>query len=450
MDTGGEMSRDSEDHGGSGAQRDRTLDRRTVLKGAATGAVAATGFTAFSGTASAGSCIDLSDTDPPGDFPMIENGGTHGDFPSAPDEMTIFVHGWMEKLSGTAKGQAYVASEALTGQGYSHPVVGYKHDSNDPRWGEAKDTAEAEGADLADWLDSYMDAHPETDIRLVCHSLGARVSLKCLDVLRQRGKEVRSLSLLGAAVDSESVAEGGRWYEAASHGASYVYNFYSYDDGVLAYIYEIGDTLDDIDWDFDFDVEQQEALGAEGADGETPVNYTELDVTDSVSDHCQYFQPGEGCMDRVFLRMGKQTIPDGVYAVVNVNSWNVLDIEGTSTENNASALQWDWEDVAWQRWRVDHLGDGEYRIVNQHSEKVLDVENFSTENEGDIQQWSWHGASNQRFFIDDLGDGEHRIRSAYSGKMVDVVRASAENGANVQQWEWHGEDNQRWQFVRLE
>ncbi|MFB6180235.1 MAG: twin-arginine translocation signal domain-containing protein [Halorientalis sp.] len=273
-----------------GGDSERTINRRDVLKGTATGAVALTGVTAFSGSASAGSCLGLNGTDVPDGFPMIEDGSTSGNFPSGTDELLIFVHGWMEELSGDAIGQAYTCKLALDKVGYNGDVVGYKYPSNNPWWWEAKDTAEEYGRQFAHWLHDYMDEHPGTTVRLVCHSLGAHTSLACLDELQQHGASVTSLSLTGAAVDSDSVTEGwwsnGKFYDAVENGADEVDNYHSGDDGVLEYIYTIGEFGD-------------EALGDEGADGSAPGNYQDHDVTASVADHCEYFQPDTGCMDRV-------------------------------------------------------------------------------------------------------------------------------------------------------
>jgi pimeloyl-ACP methyl ester carboxylesterase len=261
-----------------------------VLQGAATGAVALTGATAVTGSASAGSCVALTASDAPDDFPMIEDGSTSGDFPDTPDELTIFVHGWFEELGGDATGQSYLTSLALEEAGYDGEVVGFEYDGNNPWWWEAKDDAEDGGRELADWLVGYMDDNPDTTVRIVCHSLGGRASLTCLDELQSRGESVTSLSLLGAAVDADSVVEGwwsdGDFYDAVAEGADDVYNYRSDSDGILEYIYSIGEFGD-------------EALGEEGADGDTPGNYEDVDVTDAVDDHCEYFQPNTGCIERV-------------------------------------------------------------------------------------------------------------------------------------------------------
>lgn len=269
-----------------GGNRTRVMDRRSVLRGALASGAALTGLTAFAGSASAGSCLELTASDAPDDFPMVEDGETRGDFPQGADELVIFVHGWFEELGGDAIGQAYTTKLALDDTDYDGQVAGFEYDGNDPWWWSAKDDAERDGRAFADWLRDYQSDNPDTDVRLVAHSLGSRASLACLDELQQTDDAVTSLSLLGAAVDADSVTSGGTWEDAVRDGADDVYNFHSDDDAILEYIYTIGEFGD-------------QALGEESADGDPPDNYQDVDVTDQIDDHCEYFQPDIGCMDQV-------------------------------------------------------------------------------------------------------------------------------------------------------
>jgi len=270
-----------------GGSDKRTIDRRSVLKGAATGSAALTGAAAFSGTASAGSCLELVASDAPTDFPVVtEYGNEYGAIPEGPNELVVFVHGWQAELGGDAWGQSYTTQMALEAAGFGGEVMGFKYWANNFWWPAAKDDAEDAGGALAAWLQSYMNDYPGTTVRLVAHSLGSRASLKALDELQADGDSVTSLSLLGAAVDADSVTGGGTWEDAVRNGADDVHNFYSNADGILEYIYSIGEFGD-------------EALGEESADGSTPGNVGETDVTDDIDDHCEYFQPDTGCIDDV-------------------------------------------------------------------------------------------------------------------------------------------------------
>jgi hypothetical protein len=276
----------SHDPTGEG-NRERTIDRRSVLKGATTGAVALTGTDAFSGSASAGNCLELTQQDAPDDFPIVtDDWDFYGDFPWGADPFTIFVHGWQAELGGDAWGQSYLARQGLRDAGYDEPVVGFKYDANNFWWPSAKDDAEDAGEMLADFIQWYRGYYPDTTVRIICHSLGGHCSLTALDELQQDGDSITSLSLLGAAVDADSVTGGGDYYDAVRDGTDDVYNYYSNRDTVLESIYSIGEFGD-------------EALGEESADGSEPENYADHDVTDAVADHCEYFQPDTGCMDDV-------------------------------------------------------------------------------------------------------------------------------------------------------
>ena len=275
---------DTDADGGTG---ERTIDRRTALQAVGTGGAAAVGLTAFSGTAAAGNCLELTKADAPEGFPVItEEFDAYGDVPYGADPLTIFVHGWQAELGGDAWGQSYLCRQALGDAGYDEPVVGFKYWANNFWWPDAKDDAHDAGSQLAELIQWWDDEHGPEEIRIICHSLGGHVSLQCLDDLQEDGDSVASLSLLGAAVDADSVTEGGDWYDAARDGADQVDNFYSADDGVLEYIYSIGEFGD-------------EALGEESADGTPPATLSEFDVTDTIGDHCEYFQPDTGCMDAV-------------------------------------------------------------------------------------------------------------------------------------------------------
>jgi pimeloyl-ACP methyl ester carboxylesterase len=259
-----------------------------VLRGTAAGGAALTGLTAFSGSAAAGSCLELTKQDAPPDFPIIdENYDYYGSVPWNANEITIFVHGWQAELGGDAWGQSYLCKQALDNQRYGGRVIGFKYWASNVWWPTAKDDAHDAGRALANWVDWFVGRG--TSIRLIGHSLGGHTTLQCLKSLQNKSSSVRSLSLVGPAVDTDSVAWGGTWADGVANSAGRVDNFHSRSDNVLEYIYSIGEFGD-------------QALGEEGADGSTPWNYSDVDVTQKIGDHCEYFQPGNGCIDDVAAR----------------------------------------------------------------------------------------------------------------------------------------------------
>jgi pimeloyl-ACP methyl ester carboxylesterase len=151
-----------------------------------------------------------------------------------PEEVVVYIHGvWTS--SGT--NQNYVnedqammldnASEiidrtriSLDRLGYTFPLIGFTWDSDtdlsSDGWQYAKIIAKDNGAKLAQFivdLENYckqLESNEETKIRLIGHSLGARVLLSTLENLF-RGNEllykIESVNLMGAAVDNDEISK---------------------------------------------------------------------------------------------------------------------------------------------------------------------------------------------------------------------------------------------------
>lgn len=294
---------------GTGEEGNQELGRRTVLKGFTTGAVGAAGIMASSGTAAADhpfppSCAEIRAKYAvqsrvwPVEFTWHEDETLNA--PSDASEVVIYIHGSEGDNRRYAETQAYGVRRALQEkQGYDHPVLGYKYDSGwnstglwgaeqeeDGDWDNSMQAAE----DLAKLLIDYMEANPDTDIRLISHSQGCEVALECLDWLRTDGKQIKSVSMLGAQVETTDVTDGGRWHRDVRDGAENVYNFYSTEDAFM-----------------DFDHKPVRYLAVSPAEGETPANYEDIDVSASVGDHCEYMEPEEGSIHRVYEHFDQQT-----------------------------------------------------------------------------------------------------------------------------------------------
>lgn len=203
---------------------------------------------------------------------LVDNDGT----------LFIFTHGWLEEIGGSAEDQAYTAELSLRDEGVDAPVIGNEYDSLDLDWWDAKDEARDAGDQFGDWLADFIDRNPDVTVRVMGHSLGAMMTLTALNRLAEYGKSITTLDLVGGAVDHGSI--GGEWADGIRNAAEAVHNYHSYEDGVLDVIYEVGE------WD--------DAVGYSGAEGSTPGNYTDHDVTDEVGSHCEYFK-SDGCMHRV-------------------------------------------------------------------------------------------------------------------------------------------------------
>lgn len=287
---------------------DRRLGRRRFL--AATGATVA-GLATATGTVSAGGKGDGGKS-APSDFPRVttrnhfeENwyGGIEltdgnnkynydlsGDFDGVfgEDELLVFVHGWLNDEQGGLD-TCYTGVTNFGLLGYNQPGIGFSWDSDTGvlEWGDGTEIAERNGLKLAQFLYDLDQSYPDQDVRLVGHSLGARVILNALRTLNGSGTTVKYAALLGGAADNDAVSMEGRYGDDIEAVAGQFDNFWKSDDGVLNNLYTTAE----------FD----SACGEEGCEGPAPANYTDINV-DYVPDHYSYYYEDSGCLGDVYPR----------------------------------------------------------------------------------------------------------------------------------------------------
>lgn len=133
-----------------------------------------------------------------------------------PEEIVIFIHGWGAN-EDEAKERFDRVKLSLENNSYTYPLVGFSWDS-DQAWLGAKFVAKDNGPLLAKFIVDTMDKckkqepTKEVKIRLIAHSLGARVVLSSLDSLNKNqiwndgNFKIASVHLLAAAVDDEEVS----------------------------------------------------------------------------------------------------------------------------------------------------------------------------------------------------------------------------------------------------
>ncbi len=139
-------------------------------------------------------------------------------FKECPSEVTIFVHGWNNNEI-KAKERLDRLKMALEKNNYTNPLIGLSWKS-DTEWGAAKSIAKWNGPILANFTATLMNeckkAQPQEEeikIRLIAHSLGARVVLSSLDSLQKNpiwsknNSNITSVDFLGAAVDDEEISK---------------------------------------------------------------------------------------------------------------------------------------------------------------------------------------------------------------------------------------------------
>lgn len=286
---------------------DAKIDRRSVLHaaGVATAGLTTLAATTGSAVAKGGDCEDG-----PEQFPRITTrghfdttwygsvyatsgttvtsyeyagDGIPGVHASSPAELVVFVHGW-----NTDADEALCTFDTAAGtfqvESYPYPVVGYSWDS-DYSWGNGKEIAIRNGPKLAAFATHYRDANPDTELRVVGHSLGSRVIVEALTTLTAWGRfdVLDSVSFLGGAVDNHAVAVDGEFGPAIDAATGTADNFWMEDDGVLNWAYTT--------------IEFSRAIGNSGCSGTPPANYTDHDVA-YVDGHSGYYREG-GCIHEV-------------------------------------------------------------------------------------------------------------------------------------------------------
>jgi hypothetical protein len=303
---------------GDEGQRVGGIDRRTLLRTATAAAVGGAGASAATGSAAAGNLVDgdCEEASAPSDFSRVStrdhfdgdanltNGedewsyDVEGTWDSWGDDLVLFIHGWQssdeddDDIDG-----GYETQLALEQEGWDGETAVYTWDSDkgggiDQGWGESKEIAQKNGRKLANFTQWYSRTYG-ADVRWVCHSLGAEVviyGLESIDNDYGYWNEVKSVSMLGGAIENDDVSTDAGWWddEFGDHiefATEQFDNFYADDDEVLEWIFET--------WEFDG------AVGSEGCEGPEPYNYTDHDVTSIVPTHYDYNTRGCGCVTQV-------------------------------------------------------------------------------------------------------------------------------------------------------
>lgn len=227
------------------------LSRRSMLKRAGQATIGASALGVISGTAAADSF----------DGHYVNTRGYYNcnpdtwwqphwwdygyDLPTSVDDLTIVVHGIQNDFSqGIDK--ARTAGEYLDAYGYSGRVMAWtwRGDCGDCGWGcwddfdKAYTTAKWDGRRLAEFIDWAWDYYSDPEIRLLSHSLGARVVIYALYYLtHEQGHSeladnlpVTSTHLLAGAEDNDEI----RWRdsEIQSNTAAF-YNYVNPEDDNL-------------------------------------------------------------------------------------------------------------------------------------------------------------------------------------------------------------------------
>jgi hypothetical protein len=191
----------------------------------------------------------------------------------------MYIHGvWVDHYS--AKEQIDRTKLSLTANGCHIPITGFSWDSNtspNPTgWGIAKSIASQNGIKLAKFISDFKTVHQDVNIRIIAHSLGAKVVESALMALDKNNKGTRnrhtpqyyiaSIHLMGAAINDASASKNTAFGCSIENNVYRFYNLYNPEDNALKRAY--------------VNTENQNPLGLYGIrKGEpSPANYAERNV----------------------------------------------------------------------------------------------------------------------------------------------------------------------------
>jgi pimeloyl-ACP methyl ester carboxylesterase len=160
-------------------------------------------------------------SDPPAGLKAIGfNGKPLGDInqlkKDCHSEVAIFVHGWNDDQY-TEKEKLDRVRISMESNNYVIPLIALSWKSDVP-WDNAEVIAQQNGPKLAHFIYDYINTckiqfNKNVNVRLIGHSLGARVILSTLDSLhknpmwKNNSFKIASVHLMGAAVDDEEVSK---------------------------------------------------------------------------------------------------------------------------------------------------------------------------------------------------------------------------------------------------
>ena len=191
-----------------------------------------------------------------------------------PPETAIYIHGWNKDVT-EAREEFNRIQSSLNSDGYKIPLIGFSWNSKVP-YTDAIVNAEKNGPDLAKLIVAFHKKCPQTEIRLIAHSVGSEVlgnALLNLDTNSsgQRANEVnvtkilKSAHLIGATMNNNLITKDSRLGQAIEVMVDRFYNLYSHEDDGLQFNQMFGN---------------RDPLGLAGAPNGAliPINYRDVNV----------------------------------------------------------------------------------------------------------------------------------------------------------------------------
>ena len=162
-----------------------------------------------------------------------------------------------------------------------------------------------------------------------------------------------------------------------------------------------------------------------------------------------------------------ESIGNGTYKIVNINSGKMLDVAGGSTANGAALQQYTSNNTVAQQWTVRNYGSGKIALVSVTANKAVDIPGGNAVQQTQLQLYSPNGTVAQQWLVakapltlrerlnetaakhrQDLPDGTYTFGSKLNTSMkMDVSGASRSNYGNVQIWAGNGTNAQKWKVM---
>jgi pimeloyl-ACP methyl ester carboxylesterase len=200
--------------------------------------------------------------------------------PQGEDEVLFSIHGYTG--SSYSVSQAETFQETARSLGWTETVTAVTWDDGGLP-SSAESSARETGGRLATWLEDYLDANPSTTIRLLGHSMGGFVTMECVGALS--AYQIENADMIGSYEEVDAPCEGAGFYDAIANNVSGMYNYHSSNDSI-ARLGQDGAQCGSGGW------------WGGGDGGDTPDNYYDIDVSDSVGGHTQY-KSSTGCVQQI-------------------------------------------------------------------------------------------------------------------------------------------------------
>ena len=142
----------------------------------------------------------------------------------------------------------------------------------------------------------------------------------------------------------------------------------------------------------------------------------------------------------------ERTVTNGVYSLaVGADSNKVIEVAGSSKEDNAKVDIWNNGNVPAQKFNVEYK-EGYYEITASHTGKSLTIKNGKLQEGTEIVQSTYKGLDTQKWIIQDSKINGLVISSLANPELSITVEGKIENGSKIVLAKTQNNDNQMFYF----